>query len=58
MNNVTFKVGDLVVGKGFEFHNHGVGIVMGVKEPVLKVFWLERGFWGYTGASGVEPLSK
>ncbi len=52
------KIGDLVVGKGFEFHNHGVGIVMGVKEPVLKVFWLERGFWCYTGASGVEPLSK
>ena len=51
------KVGDLVIGKGFEFRNHGVGIVIGKRGLVgIKVYWPKRGKWCYTGTGGVKPL--
>ena len=49
------KIGDLVIGKGFEFRNHGVGIVIG-KGWGLKVYWPKRGVWCFTGSGAVKPL--
>ncbi len=54
------KIGDLVIGKGFEFRNHGVGIIIHSRPKgkcrVLKVYWPKKAVWCYTGTGGVKPL--
>ncbi len=51
------KIGDLVIGKGFEFRNHGVGIIIGnTGFGGIKVYWPKKAVWCYTGTGGVKPL--
>ena len=50
------QVGDLVIGKGFVFANHGVGIIIGKEFGGMKVYWPKRGVWCFTGSGAVKPL--
>jgi len=51
------KIGDLVQGKGLEFRNYGIGIVIGnTGFGGIKVYWPKKGVWCYTGTGGVKPL--
>ena len=52
------QVADLVTGKGFEFRNYGVGIIIHSSRAcgVLKVYWPKEAVWCYTGTGGVKPL--
>jgi hypothetical protein len=50
------KIGDLVIGKGFVFSNCGVGVVIAKEFGGMKVYWLKKGVWSYTGSGGVKLL--
>tara|TARA_B100000214_G_C23409376_1_gene375273 strand:- start:155 stop:310 length:156 start_codon:yes stop_codon:yes gene_type:complete len=50
------KVGDLVIGKCFEFRNHGVGVIFSKEFGGMKVYWPKKGVWCHTGTGGVKLL--
>ena len=53
------QVGDLVIGKGFGLHGHGVGMVIGHTEfGGVKVYWPKKGVWCLTGSKSVEVINE
>ena len=50
------KVGDLVRGQTFIYHNYGIGIVIGHHFGGLKVYWPQEETWSYISKRALQRL--
>ena len=53
---IDMKVGDLVRGQTFIYHNYGIGIVIGHHFGGLKVYWPQEETWSYISKRALQRL--
>ena len=50
------KAGDLVKGKGWEYHYYGYGIIMDVRYGSIAVYWPSKKHWSYVSNSALKVI--
>ena len=52
------KPGDLVKGKGWEYHYYGYGIIMDVRYGSIAVMWPSKKIWSYVSHNCLELINE